>query len=159
MIRPTSAVAYYCNNRYCRCCDSSNVTTVTIMQLKQMIMIQTRKQRRNLCWHILMNINYYHYANYKYDAAIIKYVMHIIIALLGYIWPNQQLEIDCMIYNYNICANRSIHEKIFGLVLGSITISIVACRDCWILTPEKAFLWQKHDKKRDNKLTIIINAF
>ena len=25
----------------------------------------------------------YHYANYKYDAANIKYVMHIIIALLN----------------------------------------------------------------------------
>ena len=101
--------------------DASNATTVTIMQLKQMIMIRTRKQRRNLWWHIVMNIDYIIMRTTSIMLhAIIKYFMLIIIALI-IIWRNQQLDIDCMIYNYNICTNRIMHEKIIGLVLGSIT--------------------------------------
>ena len=68
----------------------------------------------------------YHLVNYKCDATINKCIMHIIIALLHDQISNRTLTAR---FITNICANRIIHEEIFGLVLGSITISIVVCRD------------------------------
>ena len=80
-----------------------------------------------------------HYANYKYMMLLLLDTLCILLYSV-IIWANQQLDFDCMIYNYNICANRIINEKIFGLVLGSITIIIEAYRDWWILTTEMACL-------------------
>ena len=59
--------------------DAIIATAVTILQLKLMIMIQPKKQQRNLSTQSYEYQLYY--ANSKYDV-IIKYVMHIITALL-----------------------------------------------------------------------------